>query len=112
MQPVCFSLTRDGKFTWIHPVIFDWVGFTPEEVIGKSLLDYVAPKDLHIILDNVDLSEHPSGRTKEYNIAMLCKDGSEIEGRVRVRYYPENIVGSWDRRKSDRRGNEEADKGA
>jgi hypothetical protein len=103
MGPICFSLTRDGKFTWIHPHIFDWVGFTQEEVIGHSLLEYVAPKDIKIVLDNIEMGPYPSGRTKEYNIAMLCKDGRELEGRVRIRYYPENIIGSWDRRRSDRR---------
>ncbi|KAF9179339.1 hypothetical protein BGZ51_006990, partial [Haplosporangium sp. Z 767] len=46
---ICFfDLTPEAKFLWASDSITDCVGYTPEEVIGRSAWEFVVPDDVPV----------------------------------------------------------------
>jgi PAS domain S-box-containing protein len=46
LTDVIFTLNAEGKFIYISPAIEKYTGFTAEQVIGKSFIDFIFPDDL------------------------------------------------------------------
>ncbi len=43
---IIFSLTETFVLTYVSPNVFQYLGYKPEEVIGKSILDFLNPDDI------------------------------------------------------------------
>ena len=54
---IIFSLDRTGKFTYISPQVSRY-GFTPDEVTGKGLRQFIHPDDQAKVLDNYRQEMH------------------------------------------------------
>ena len=83
ISPDAVFLHRDGKIIYANPATFTLLGATrPDEIIGKSVLDFVSPEFRDIVRGNIqkDLQAQLSPRTE---LHMVRIDGTPIiiEGR-------------------------------
>jgi PAS domain S-box-containing protein len=49
---ICITNTL-GEFTRVNPTTLELFGFSENEIIGKSILDFVHPDDRHIVASNI-----------------------------------------------------------
>ncbi|HZK30559.1 MAG TPA: PAS domain-containing protein, partial [Methanoregula sp.] len=83
ISPDAVFLHRNGKIIYANPATFTLLGATrPDEIIGKSVLDFVSPEFKDIVRENIqkDLQAKVSPRTE---LHMVRIDGTPIiiEGR-------------------------------
>ena len=53
LSDIIGELDLKGNMTYISPQIFDILGYKPEELIGKPVFDYIHPKDVPLISENI-----------------------------------------------------------
>jgi PAS domain S-box-containing protein len=75
-----YALNEDGAVIYINPAVEAFLGFTPEEVTGRPLADYLHPSD--IILIKSDLAGFLSGRLQQKEYRFIHKNGALRWGRV------------------------------
>jgi PAS domain S-box-containing protein len=72
-----FSLDTHGRVGQVNQTELDWLGYTREEMLGRPILDFVAP-------DSRDLSRQyfsqltQRGRLRDEEIELLRKDGTPL----------------------------------
>jgi PAS domain S-box-containing protein len=88
---VIWTMSLDGKFTYVSPSVIQLRGFTPEEAMGQSIEQLVSPISLPVIKQNLEnavntmqLEELVKGRY--FEIEQPRKDGTTVwtEANVRV----------------------------
>lgn len=65
----------DGSFQYMSPSVINILGYNPEEMVGKSPLDYVHPEDLKYIQDR--FTDFIDGRKANETIAARFKNNNE-----------------------------------
>jgi PAS domain S-box-containing protein len=76
IEDVVYSLDAEGRVEFINPAIERVYGFTPEEVIGRSFLEFMHPDDVPGLV--ASFGRDLSGVVEPYE----CR-GFDREGRVR-----------------------------
>ncbi len=71
---VVFRVDSSFNVEWVSPSVKDLQGYTPDELLGRSLSDYCHPDELEAILQLV--AETPSGETGEMELRVRKSDGS------------------------------------
>jgi diguanylate cyclase (GGDEF)-like protein/PAS domain S-box-containing protein len=64
----------DGRFTFVNPAAARMLGYTPAEMIDRSVLSFV-PKDGHAIVRRAD-EKRSKGISDRYELPFLHRDGS------------------------------------
>lgn len=41
-----YEMNKDGVYTYVSPQVKDILGYAPEEVLGKTIFDFLAPEDM------------------------------------------------------------------
>jgi PAS domain S-box-containing protein len=75
---VICSIDADGKFAAMNPAVSKVLGFTPDEMIGARLVQFVHPDDVEKTLDAVKQNIHDKGELALEN-RMLRKDGTIVD---------------------------------
>ncbi|HGX92121.1 MAG TPA: response regulator [Candidatus Tenderia sp.] len=71
---------EDGKVLDVNPGLINLGGYSIDEMLGKNILDFVAPACHAEVLENTR-----SGAAAAYEIELLAKDGSHIPVEIRGR---------------------------
>ena len=81
---VIFTLDYGLTYTYVSPAVFNLQGFTPEEVLGKAIAEFLTPvsfglvkETLASIWSSVD-SEATDPHSRVLELEMVKKDGSTI----------------------------------
>jgi PAS domain S-box-containing protein len=82
-------ISIDGKITDINGQLTELTGYSKDEILGRSLLDFIPP-EFHPVLIDARNSQSMS----HYEIKIIRKNGSEFEAEVRPRVTKigENII--------------------
>ncbi len=83
---VIWTMTLDGRFTYVSPSITAMTGFTPEEVLGTHISRYIVPEYLPYITEELAReTRRPAGemtKPKIMELQQYAKDGSVIDIEV------------------------------
>ncbi len=89
MQDIVTRTDNEGRIDYISPSVAV-TGFTPEEVVGRSLFDFVHPDDVKRLAEQVDRAI-ASREEVAFEYRQLNKDGSYTWSEAMGRYlYDEN----------------------
>jgi diguanylate cyclase (GGDEF)-like protein/PAS domain S-box-containing protein len=75
MLDVIMEVTSDGRINYISPSSINLLGYTPEEMLGKSIFDLVHPEDLHFVKRIFNEAIH-SSVSMRIDYRCCHKDGS------------------------------------
>jgi len=80
---VIWTIDLDGRYTYVSPSVRSVTGYTPEEIIGKSLEEHFYPESWAIIRDALARARTAAqaGLAVEFRdlvLARRCKDGSTV----------------------------------
>ena len=97
VREVIFQTDAEGNYVFLNPAWEDITGFTVEEGLGKSYLEFIHPEDLERNLNDFEQMGEHSGDYTEYESRFQAKDGSprDIEIKFREHFDEEgNLVGT------------------
>ena len=90
---VIWTMTLEGRFTYVSPSVYQLRGFTPEEVLQQPLADVVCPGSIATVQEGfqrafTEISTGQSQPIHYFEIEQPCKDGSTVwtEATARVMY--------------------------
>jgi len=94
MHESFYTYDHDLCFTFINRRACDSLGYSPEELLGRCILDFIHEQDRETVRDKA-LKRLAEGGTGTYEHRALCKDGRELLLRIRVApiYEGSQIVG-------------------
>lgn len=74
-------VSRDDRFIYVNPKFCAMVGWTPEELLGGHLHQFVTPADAECISSNCHQCRpaHSGIERVDCIVPILCRDGSRIE---------------------------------
>lgn len=76
---VIWTIDTEGKFTYISPSVERLRGFTPDELIKKSIQDVLTPKSAKKIQDDIKLLiEHKEVKLQRAELEQPTKNGNTI----------------------------------
>ncbi len=73
-----WEINSDGLYTYASPRVKDLLGYEPEEIIGKSPLDFMPDKErnrINIFIEEIKSLHYPFSELENIN---LHKDGQEV----------------------------------
>ncbi|MBP1762644.1 MAG: sensor signal transduction histidine kinase, partial [Firmicutes bacterium] len=76
MNELCLTYDRDSCLTFVNQRLIEKLGYSAEEMLGKSLLDFVV--DEHKQEVSEQLEHRLKGEFGSHEHRFLCKDGSEL----------------------------------
>lgn len=76
MNELCFTYDRDRCLTFVNQRLVDKLGYSAEEMLGKSLLDFIV--DEHKPAVEIQIEKRLHGEFGNHEHRFLCKDGSEL----------------------------------
>ena len=71
-----WTIDADERTTFVNPKMAEMLGYTPEEMLGRPLLEFVAPPMLAEV--RAEIGQRSARRRGRYTTPLLRKDGSEI----------------------------------
>ncbi|MGE5418292.1 MAG: PAS domain S-box protein [Acidobacteriota bacterium] len=94
MNEGCFTYDREGIITFVNKMATDYLGYSKEEMIGRSCVDFVEATHHEIARQRL-MRIFETGRARVYEMPLVRKDGKVI--LVKINSSPiledENIVG-------------------
>jgi PAS domain S-box-containing protein len=76
------AIVRNGEIQFINSRVFELFGYSSDEMIGTSFLDYVHSDDRKRVTEIYDKRMNGAGAPDTYEIGALHKDGSRIEVEI------------------------------
>ncbi len=73
---------QDGLLKFVNPKVLEMTGFSPEEVIGKPFLAFIAPAYRKLAAENYERRMKGEALKARYEVEILAKDGSRIPVEV------------------------------
>ncbi|NWG34345.1 MAG: GAF domain-containing protein [Chloroflexi bacterium] len=67
---------KDGSFEYVNPAFAQMIGYSAEEIIGRSPKDFTAPEQQSVLMD--ERKKRQSGITSTYESLLIHKDGHEV----------------------------------
>ena len=92
---VVFEVAPDDTFRWFSPSVFHLLGWTPEELIGRTGAFLIEPEDFALV---VAAREHPRGGLISIDeLRFRRRDGSTVwmSGLAREIRDPDNTFSGW-----------------
>jgi PAS domain S-box-containing protein len=89
---VIWTLSPEGKFTYVSPSVKNLRGYTPEEVLEQRMDQALTPESLEIVQSEMEeiFAQIQKGATaiepRIYELEQPCKDGSTVWTEVVVSY--------------------------
>jgi len=83
INEVIYIAERDGRITYISPVVETALGYHPSEVIGRSLSDFIFPEDLESVVENARIVLE--GRISPNEFRLYKKSGELCWVRTSIR---------------------------
>jgi PAS domain S-box-containing protein len=84
-----FVYGPDGKFLYVNPATERVLGYNAEELVGTSILQYVAPECRDVV--NAKIAARPKrGNPLAYEVDIVTKDGGQrsvIVKGTQIQYY-------------------------
>jgi PAS domain S-box-containing protein len=85
-KDIIWTVDLDGRFTYMSPSVAVLTGFTAEEMLGKSLDEFILPRYLPLLKETIakELRTPPEKRLQHITIEaqQYAKDGSTIDIEV------------------------------
>lgn len=72
INEIIFMMDPGGRFTFISPAVTERLGYTPEEVLGKSFQDFVIPEDAPVL--ETYLHQVLEGDKKPFDVRVRDKE--------------------------------------
>lgn len=76
MNELCFTYDNDLMLTFVNRRLIEKLGYSAEEMLGKSLLEFIAPEHRAAAKKEAEMRLQGNFGTHEHRL--LCKDGSEL----------------------------------
>ncbi|MCH8346206.1 MAG: PAS domain S-box protein, partial [Chloroflexi bacterium] len=73
MSEVLYALDKDGRITYVSPVVEQIGGYTPSELIGRSFTEFIHPDDLAHLMESFQRTI--SGDLEPSEFRILTKSG-------------------------------------
>lgn len=82
MNEFCYTYDQDFNLTFVNKKTTDGLGYTEEEMLGRSIFDFVHPDDREMVrtIAKKRLNHLDVGR---YEHRIMCKDGKELLVRIK-----------------------------
>ena len=80
IDQVIFSLDREGRFTYVSPVITRISGYTPAEIVGVPFSRFVYPEDVMLVARNI--AARYRGEPGQNEFRVLDRDGRVMSVRT------------------------------
>lgn len=100
IKDIIWELDSNFVFTFVSPSAKDAVGYEAEEVVGKSLFDFLTPQSKELVLNQYKENTQKRingqlGTFTVYNVEFICKDGKHLWFEVSLKpiYKYKNFVG-------------------
>ena len=71
-------IIQDGLFKFVNSKMVEMIGFSLEEVLGKSFIDFVSPEYKELVMDRFKKRMSGEEIPSNYEITGLAKDGRKI----------------------------------
>jgi PAS domain S-box-containing protein len=75
-QEGIWVIDKDSTTIFVNPSMATMLGYTPEEMAGKSLFDFMDEADIKIAKKNIERCQH--GIAEQHDFEFLHKDGTRI----------------------------------
>ena len=62
--------------TYVNPYLASLLGYTPEDMIGKSALDFISPQNRNKVIQNIE--ERKKGISKQHELSFYNREGQVI----------------------------------
>ena len=82
---MAFVLSMDGTILSLNRYGAEQLGYTPEELVGQSVLQIFDPADYHAVLRQLTVCGHTSDSTMGWELQKVRKDGSRLWVRETAR---------------------------
>lgn len=83
MNESYYTYDRNLILTYINKKACEITGYSTEEILGRSMLDFINEEDREMVKSNA-LRRMTEGDTSSYEHRVICKDGRNLLIRVRV----------------------------
>ena len=85
VRETIFQTDAEGHYTFLNTAWEEVTGFTVEEGLGKSYLEFIHPDDLQRNLEDFEQMGEHSGDYTEYEARLQAKDGSPRDVEIKFR---------------------------
>ena len=85
-----FAADLDGRYTDVNEAGCQMLGFERQEIVGKTILDFIPPEDAERLLQSKEELVQGSAHVAEWSLR--CRDGSYLPVEVSARILSD---GSW-----------------
>ena len=87
MSEIVWQISTDYRYTYINPASEPLLGYAPEEVVGKSVFDFLTPSSADYVREIAFERQDHTRRGERlekmtYEIEILSRDGRSLWGRV------------------------------
>ncbi|MFA4876957.1 MAG: PAS domain S-box protein [Methanoregula sp.] len=87
VKDVVWQMDAEMRFTYISPSVFQQCGYTPEEIVGKRLWDFITPECAKKVSAQMAQRREPGPGciyqgSATYLLEQLCRDGSVLSTEV------------------------------
>jgi PAS domain S-box-containing protein len=109
---IIYTISFSGAITSISPAVLPLLGYQPEEMIGRSILEFIRPESRPRAQEEIDRKKNGDRSDTFYEVFLRAKDDSLIPFEVNMRVRSQgrelpDIIGIA-REISDRKKNEDA----
>ena len=84
LQEAVFTLTSDGIFTYVSPVIKDITGYNAEDIVGRPFSDFIYPDDLDPALKSFEHIVSGQFQPLEYRIITSSGEPKYVRTFTRI----------------------------
>jgi PAS domain S-box-containing protein len=82
---IIFTLSFSGAITSINPAVFPLLGYQPDELSGKNILELFRPESQQRVLEEIDRKKNGARSDTFYEVDIQSKDGRFIPFEVNIR---------------------------
>jgi len=76
VQEGIWHVDGNARTTYVNPYLASLLGYTPEDMIGKSALDFISPQNRNKALENIE--ERKKGISKQHELSFHNRQGEVI----------------------------------
>lgn len=109
---IIYTLSFSGEITSISPAVLPLLGYRPEEMIGRNIIEFFRPESRQRVQEEIDRKKNGDVSDAFYEVELRAKDDSlvpfEVNMRVRSAGREKPDIIGIARKITDRKRNEDA----